>query len=99
MPTTDNDAEMLRTMANAITDLQVKYRAASLDDQAILATPLMELLGDYGNYQARLLKAGTITDDSELAEMAAIRQSITDNATRQDLLLAIARIIALIASA
>jgi len=99
MPTTDNDAEMLRTMANAITDLQVKYRAASLDDQAILATPLTELLRDYGNYQARLLKAGTITDDGELAEMAAIRQSITDNATRQDLLLAIARITALIASA
>lgn len=98
MPVKDNDAEMLRLMGNTITDLQVQYRAASLEDQAILAAPLNELLEDYGIYQARLLKAGTITDDDELAEMAAIQRSISDNATRQELLTAIAKIVALIAS-
>ncbi len=99
MPTQDNDAEMLRVMGNTITDLQVRYRAASLSDQALLANPLGEMLRDYANYQARLLKAGTITDDSELAEMKAIQASISENADRQELLLAIARIVALIASA
>lgn len=95
----DNDAQMLRVMGNTITDLQVQFRAASLEDQTILATPLRELMTDYGNYQAKLLKAGTITKDSELAEMANIQQSISDNATRQDLLIGMARIVALIAAA
>jgi hypothetical protein len=99
MPTQDNDAEMLRAMGNTITDLQVQYRAASLEDQAILAVPLKEMIQDYGAYQARLLKAGTITSDAELAEMKAIQNSISENATRQELLIAISRIVALIAFA
>lgn len=99
MPTQDNDAEMLRAMGNTITDLQVQYRAASLEDQAILAVPLKEMIQDYGDYQARLLKFGTITSDAELVEMTAIQNSISDNATRQELLIAISRIVALIAFA
>ncbi len=96
---TDNDAAMLQAMGNTITDLQVQYRAASLDDQAVLITPLKELLGDYAAYQAKLLKAGTITTDEELAEIKTIQDSISDDAKRQDLLLAISRIVALIATA
>lgn len=99
MSARDNDAEMLRAMGNTITDLQVRYRMASLDDQATLISPLQEMLRDYGEYQARLIKAGTITTDAELDEMKAIEDSISDAATRQDLLLAFARITALIASA
>lgn len=99
MPTQDNDAEMLRAMGNSITDLQVQYRAASLEDQAILAVPLKEMIQDYGGYQARLLKVGTITSDAELAEMKAIQNSISDNATRQELLIAISKIVAFIAFA
>jgi len=99
MPTQDNDAEMLRAMGNTITDMQIQYRAATLEDQAILATPLKEMLRDYGEYQARLLKSGTITTDAELADMKAIQNSISDMATRQELLIAIAKTIALIASA
>jgi len=95
----DNDAEMLRIMGNTITDLQIQYRASSLDDQAILITPLKEMLQDYGQYLARLLKTGTITTDAELTEMKAIQNSIGKKATRQELLIAFAKIIALIASA
>ena len=99
MPDQDNDAAMLIAMADTITDLQVRYRAASLEDQAILITPLKEAIKDFGDYQARLLKAGTITTDEELAEMKAIQDSISANANRQDLLKAIARIVAFIAAA
>ncbi|HEY6897275.1 MAG TPA: hypothetical protein VI279_08430 [Rhodocyclaceae bacterium] len=94
----DNDALMIRAMGNAVTDLQVRYRAATLDDQAVLAGPLKEMTEDYSDHVARLIKAGTITSDDELAEMASIQKSITDKASRQDLLLAIAKIIALIAA-
>lgn len=97
MPTKDNDAEMLRVMGNTITDLQVRYRAASLDDQAVLISPLKEMIQDYGDYQARLLKSGTITSDSELAEMKEIQNWISKNAKRQEMLIAISKIIALIA--
>lgn len=99
MPVKDNDAEMLRVMGNTITDLQIKYRAATLDDKAVLIAPLKELLQDYGDYQARLLKAGTITSEAELAQMKAIQTAISDDADRQDLLIAIAKIVALIAAA
>ncbi len=96
---TDNDAAMLRAMGDAITDLQVQYRAATLEDQALLGPKLRELLSDYGEYQARLLKDGTITTDEELAEMREIAKSISDAADRQGMLIAIAKLIALIAAA
>lgn len=99
MPNQDNDAEMLRVMGNTITDLQVQYRAASIGDQAVLAAPLKEMIQDFGDYQARLLKFGTITSDAELAEMKKIQDSIRDNATRQEVLIAISKIVALIAAA
>lgn len=95
----DNDAEMLRTMGNMITDLQVKYRAASLEDQVALKTSLNELLLDYSDYQARLLKVGTITTDKELTEMIEIQRSVSESASKQDMLLAISKVIAFIASA
>jgi hypothetical protein len=99
MPAQDNDAEMLRAMGNTITDLQVRYRASSLEDQAVLSGPLKEIIQDYADYQARLLKSGTITSDADLAEMKSIQDSISDNAARQELLIAISKIVALIASA
>ncbi len=98
MSTQDNDAEMLRLMGNTITDLQIGYRAASLENQAILAAPLKEMIQDYGDYQARLLKSGTITGDAELAEMNTIQSAISDAATQQELLVTISKIVALIAS-
>ncbi|RZI42584.1 hypothetical protein EGT07_11315 [Herbaspirillum sp. HC18] len=99
MPEQDNDSTMLRMMGNAITDLQVKFRRSTLEDQAILKVPLMEMLDDFGVYQARLLKAGTITTEDELSEMRAIAMSISDKANRQEMLLAISKIVALIAAA
>jgi hypothetical protein len=99
MPAQDNDAEMLRAMGNTITDLQVRYRSSSLEDQAVLSGSLKEIIQDYADYQARLLKSGTITSDADLAEMKSIQDSISDNAARQELLIAISKIVALIASA
>ena len=99
MPNQDNDTEMLRVMGNTITNLQIQYRSASLEEQGNLCTPLKDMLQNYGKYLTRLLKAGTITTDAELAEMKAIQNSISEKARLQDLLIAIAKIAALIASA
>ena len=91
----DKDSRMLVAMAHAIAELQVRYRAATLDDQAILMGPLKQAMDDYADYQARLIKPGIVTIDAELAEMQAIQDSITASASRQALLLAIARLVAL----
>lgn len=98
MHTRDNDAEMLRVMGNTITDLQVQFRAASLEEQAILISPLREMIQDYSDYQARLLKVGTITTDVELAEMRSIQKLVSEDASRQQMLMAMAKIVTLIAS-
>ena len=99
MAALDNDSKMLQALASTITDLQVRYRAAKLEDQAILAGPLKEAMQDYDAFQAKLIKAGTITTDEELKEIEAIQNSITANAGRQVLLLALSRAIALMAAA
>lgn len=94
----DNDAVLLQQMGNAITDLEVKFRAASLEDRMTLRPALEELLDDYAEYRLRLLKEGVITDDSELAEMRKIQTEIDAAAQKQDLMKAIARSIAFIAT-
>ena len=97
--TKDNDAEVLRKMGNAITNLQVTYRGLPLEDQAIVLPRLRELMDDYSDYEARLIKDGTITSDEELGEIEKIAAEVSAAATRQTMLIAIARAIAIIAAA
>src|SRR5215471_1414961 len=57
----DNDAVMLQQMGNAITDVEVKFRASSLAERAALRPSLEQLLNDYADYRLRFLKEGVIT--------------------------------------
>jgi len=94
----DKDTEMLKKMGNALVDLEVKYRSSSLSDRVAMRPVLQELLEDYAAYQIRLLKEGVITTDEELQEMTEIRKEIDSAAKKQDLLKAIARTTAFIAT-
>jgi len=94
----DNDAVMLEQMGNSVTDLEVKFRASSLDDRVAMRPSLVELLNDYASYRLRLLKEGVITNDADLEEMQKIQQQIADAAQKQDLIKAIARTVAFIAT-
>ncbi len=94
----DNDAVMLQQMGNAITDLEVKFRAASLEERMTMRPSIEQLLNDYATYRLRLLKEGIITTDADLAEMQQIQSDITAAARRQDLIKAIARTAAFIAT-
>ena len=94
----DNDAKMLEGMADAITSLQVKYRAASLSDRMLMRPTLEQLLSDYVQYQIRLLKEGVITTDADLADMKDIQREIDEAASSQKLLTALASAVAFVAT-
>lgn len=94
----DRDALMLQKMGNALIDLQVKYRNSSLSERMALKPALEELLNDYAEYQLRLIKEGVITTEEELKEMEEIQEEIDQAAKVEDMLKAIAKTIAFIAT-
>ena len=94
----DNDAVMLQQMGDAITDLEVKFRAASLEDRMAMRPAIEQLLNDYADYRLRLLKEGVITTRDDLVEMKQIQAQIDAAASKQDLIKAIARTAAFVAT-
>jgi hypothetical protein len=94
----DKDARMLEIMGNALVDLQVKYRNSSLSDRMAMKPALDELIKDYAEYQLRLLKEGVITTDEDLQGMDEIKREIDQAARLEEMLKAIARTIAFIAT-
>jgi hypothetical protein len=87
----DNDSLMLERMGEALTILMVRFRQSSIDDRADLRPPLLELMNDSADYQNRLLKENVLTSEADLEDMRVIRSEIDLAASKQALLLAIAR--------
>lgn len=87
----DKDSQMISAMSGALIDLQVKYRASSVTDRMQIKPALENLLSDFAKYQVALLKDGTITTDSDLAEMSQIKHSIDAAANKQQMIAAIAK--------
>src|SRR5665648_93514 len=87
----DKDSQMISAMSGALIDLQVKYRASSVTDRMQLKPALENLLTTFSKYQIALLKEGTITTDSDLAEMSQIKQAIDAAANKQQMIAAIAK--------
>jgi hypothetical protein len=94
----DNDTIMLNELSAKVNTLDIKYKMSSFEDQAVLGPPLSELWNDWVTYRIKLMKAGVITTDEDLAEMETIKEQIDAAADRQAMILAIARTIAFIAT-
>ena len=92
----DNDAKMLEAMGDAVTRLQIKYRASSISDRMTMKPDLEELTRDYVDFQLKLIQEGVITTDADLEEMEDIRREIDNAARTQEIVQAIARTIAFI---
>ena len=92
----DNDAKMLKRLGNQITNLQVKYRGLSLDEQMSIQPALVQLLEEYGRYQAKLVMIGIITTDDDLTEIQKLKKSVDDTANKIDMLAAIGKLISFI---
>lgn len=94
----DKDVEMIRNMGNVVVDLQVKYRSSSLSERMEIRPQLDELLRKYTEYQLVLLRDGVITSDEDLKEMVEIQKEIDQAAQTQQLVKAIAKTIAFVAT-
>lgn len=92
----DKDADMLNILGNQITDLQVKYRALSLDEQMVIHPALMKLLQEYSQYQSKLLMIGIITTEADLIEIRAIKNAVNAAAKKMEMLTAIAKLISFV---
>ena len=92
----DNDAKMLKRLGNQITNLQVKYRALSLDEQMSIQPALVQLLEEYGRYQAKLVMIGIITTDDDLKEIQKLKKGVDEAANQIDMLAAIGNLISFI---
>lgn len=93
----DNDSKMIKTMSDAIINLQVKYRASPVMDRMQIRPSLEELIRDFSNYQMRLLKEGIITNEADLEDMAQIKSEIDAAANKQQLIESLGRTIAFVA--
>ena len=94
----DKDAVMLEEMGNTLIDLQVKFRASTLNERMELRPELEKVLNSYGQYRLKLLDDGVITDGNDLAEIRLIQQEIDNAARKEALLKAILRTAAFIAT-
>ncbi len=94
----DKDEKMLRHMGYAVVDLQVKYRSSSLVERMEIRPQLDELLKKYGDYQLILFRDGVITTDEDLKEMTEIQKEIDQAAQIQQLVKALAKTIAFVAT-
>ncbi len=94
----DNDAIMLEAMGNALTALQLKYRASKLADRVELRPQLEKLITNYTDFQLRLIAEGIITTAEDLEEMETLKEQIDAAARKQQLAEAIAKTVAFIAT-
>jgi hypothetical protein len=94
----DNDAVMLQKLGDAVTALQLKYRASLLADRMAMKASLDQLMEDYNTYQLKLLKEGIITTAADLAQMDKIKSDIDAAAKYQKLVAAMAKTIGFIAT-
>lgn len=94
----DNDSIMLEELGTAVIIMQQKYRKAPIADWATLQAELQAAMAQYVLYQAFLLKQGTISSDDDLDEMRDIKNEIDNAAETQQLVLAIGRFAAFVAT-
>lgn len=87
----DNDAQMIKSMSNALIDLQIKYRASAVADRMQIKPALDDLLQKFSEFQIALLREGVMTNDSDLAEMARLKNDIDAAANKQQLIAALAK--------
>ena len=92
----DNDAKMLKKLGSQITNLQVKYRGLSLDEQMSIQPALVQLLEEYGRYQAKLVMIGIITTEDDLKEIQKLKRGVDEAGSKIDMLAAIGKLISFI---
>ncbi len=93
----DNDSNALKAAADAVTIIDMRYRAASINDKIIMKPQRDAAYDAYSKARLKLLEDGVIATDEDVAELEAIRAEIAQAAETQALMIGAARLIAALA--
>lgn len=93
----DNDEILITKAAATATSIDIKYKRASATDKIKLKPERDKAFSAYMGARLSLLEAGTVSTDSDLAEMTEIRKQIGNARKRQTLIIAIGRFVTFLA--
>ena len=93
----DNDAEVLKAASETVTEIDLRYRAASFDDKILLKPERDKAFHQYQAARLKLLADGMICTEADVAEMQQLRQEVLQAAQTQALLNAIGRTVGFLA--
>lgn len=81
----DNDARVLEDAADAVTVIDLEYRAADAGGRLALKTARDEAFRRYAEARLKLLADGVICNDADVEEMTRLRQEVKQAADTQAL--------------
>lgn len=93
----DTDMQTLAAAAAAVTEIDRRYRLASINDQIQLKQKRDEAFAAYSLARLKLLEAGMITTAADVTEMRRLKAEIDRAAVRQALIIAAARVVVFLA--
>ena len=93
----DNDSKVLKAAANAVTEIDMRYRAASIDDKEDLKPKRDAAYDAYSLARLKLLEDGILATDADVALLDEIRLEIEEAAQTQALLIGAGRLIVALA--
>jgi hypothetical protein len=89
----DNDSLVLEDASAAVTKIDMKYKAGSINVKRKLKTKRDEAFSEYSNARLRLLQDDTVMKDKDVVEMRRIRAEVEEAANTQKLLVAVGKLI------
>ncbi len=88
----DIDLDLVGAAFSPVTEIDRRYRKATIADQIKLKPKRDEAFAAYSLARLKLLEAGMISTDQDLADMRALKTEVDRAAVTQDLIIAAARV-------
>jgi hypothetical protein len=82
----ENNAEFLKTAADIMSSLDIRYMQADLDTQLELRNDLDRAMRNYSRTRLAILKRQVICTPKDVEEMRKLRQKLTQATTQRQLL-------------
>jgi hypothetical protein len=98
MADSDNKSALLQVMSDSINDLEQQFHDSTVADRVQLRPPLEALLQQYQTFRLSMLQDAETVSQADINQMQQIKAEIDAAAQRQDLLAAIAKTAAFIAT-
>jgi hypothetical protein len=93
----DTDALTLQEASSAVLRIDLRYRAADINDKIKLKPERDAAFNAYTAARLELLEEGVITTQADVDRMTELRKEVEDAAKVQDLIVAAGRVVAFLA--